>query len=629
MAQRYPLKFLDAYTREDHDLFFGRQPEIEALYEMVFQADLLLLYGASGTGKTSLIQCGLANKFQPYDWMPLSIRRRDDINASLAATLDAAGGQVAADDEDDLGWLSEDLSAPEAEKTATEVRHLSPLARQLRAIYLQHFKPIYLIFDQFEELYILGNREEQAAFIRTVQDILRVEQPVKIIISIREEYLGYLYEFERAVPELLRKKLRVEPMNLEKVRTVVTSIGALADGNIRLAAGQEEQLAQGIFDKIRGQQKSLSIPLPYLQVFLDKLYLSITGDEDRVAEATFTVAALEQLGDIDDVLRDFLDEQVLRIARAQNVKPERVWGLLSPFVTLEGTKEPLAATALAERNDDLDAEQINQLLLALQKSRILRYREEADLYEVAHDSLAKQINAKRSDEEVALLEVRRLIRSQVSIKPEAREYFSGKQLDFMADFLPKLHLEREELDWIAESEAHRKKVEAAEREEQQAKLEAARKRLRNVLGLLLLAVLALVVAGYFYFDAKAQELEAQKQREAAEQQEQIAIEKTREAEEALTIAEREKQAAVLARDSVSVLFESLATETQQREAAERSKVLAEERAALNKIFDQIDGLPDGEEAIGIRRLEQLLRANTYPSSRERIRRKIRALQQKM
>lgn len=100
---RYPIKFLDAYTRKDKDFFFGRNAEIEDLYQMVFQTDLLLIYGASGTGKTSLIQCGLANKFQEYDWMPLHVRRGDDINASLSQALERAGGYTTTDEED-LSW---------------------------------------------------------------------------------------------------------------------------------------------------------------------------------------------------------------------------------------------------------------------------------------------------------------------------------------------------------------------------------------------------------------------------------------------------------------------------------------------------------------------------------------------
>src|SRR5512136_434391 len=85
-----PFKFLDSYTREDRDIFFGRDREIEELYHRVFESRLMLVYGVSGTGKSSLIHCGLANKFQETDWLPLVIRRGRNITESMAAGIKAA-----------------------------------------------------------------------------------------------------------------------------------------------------------------------------------------------------------------------------------------------------------------------------------------------------------------------------------------------------------------------------------------------------------------------------------------------------------------------------------------------------------------------------------------------------------
>ena len=82
-----PFKFLDSYAREDREIFFGRDREIEELYQKVFESKILLVYGISGTGKTSLINCGLANKFEESDWLPISIRRGKDINESLKSEI--------------------------------------------------------------------------------------------------------------------------------------------------------------------------------------------------------------------------------------------------------------------------------------------------------------------------------------------------------------------------------------------------------------------------------------------------------------------------------------------------------------------------------------------------------------
>jgi hypothetical protein len=311
--KKYPLKFLDSYTKADTDIFFGRNEEVDALYEMIFQTDILLLYGASGTGKTSLIQCGLASRFESHDWLDLYIRRGANINESLKNTLNTAGGTV----EKDTDWLDMDL-----EETEVVVeKPLTDLQRQFKTIYLNAFRPIYLIFDQFEELYILGNRAEQQEFVENVKAILALEQPVKMIFSIREEYLGYLYDFERDVPQLLKKKLRVEPMNITKVQEVIAGTTTSEDSNITVKKGELSAFTEIVFEKLQGKdeagntKKRITIDLPYLQVFLDKIYLEITKDNTRTAEAEFSLAALENIGEIDDVLRAFLEEQVVAITQ--------------------------------------------------------------------------------------------------------------------------------------------------------------------------------------------------------------------------------------------------------------------------------------------------------------------------
>ena len=228
MKKQYPFKFLDSYQKEDADFFFGRKEEIDSLYEMIFQTRILVVFGTSGTGKTSLIQCGLANKFQSYDWLALNIRRGSDLNASLDEALcNHSNGKYTFEKKDE--------------------HKIDDLKDKVRSVYKASFRPLYLIFDQFEELYVLGSKEEQTKFIKAIHDILDSDQPVKIIISVREEYLGFMYEFEKKVPQLFRKKLRVEPMTLDKVLSVMKGFNSFENSLVKIDEKDIDRITEGIF----------------------------------------------------------------------------------------------------------------------------------------------------------------------------------------------------------------------------------------------------------------------------------------------------------------------------------------------------------------------------------------------
>lgn len=535
----YPFKFLDSYTAADKDIFFGRDEEIDQLYEMIYQSDILLLYGASGTGKTSLIQCGLASKFQKHDWLEVFVRRHKNLNESLHKSLVAVGGQneVSKQAAEDLDWLNDIME--DGQETNASTKTLSQTQVFLKNIYLKHFRPIYLIFDQFEELFILGNKKEQAQFITTIQEILKVEQPVKLIFSIREEYLGSLYEFEKAVPELFRKKLRIDPMNLEKVKNVVLGATSSKKSIVHINEGEAEAIAEQVFEKIRGAEKTLTIQLPYLQVFLDKYYRHISKDKSKnpTTEATFSLKALAEIGDIGNILRDFLDEQIVEIANNQKCERKTIWKILSPFVTIDGTKEPIGIDTLDQNFPDIPKSLIEHVVIALMNNRILRYIEEEELYEIAHDSLALRIAEKRSDDEIALLEVQNLIKSQSLLKDEARELFSEKQLDFISPFLKRLNLKPEETKLIEESK----------KEVVRAQKEALRKKRVTQISVSIFIAVLIILLGFSWLQtikATSAKTEAEQAEIKADKAKSEAIENLDEAKKAKIEADKAKSEAI-------------------------------------------------------------------------------------
>jgi hypothetical protein len=178
----------------------------------------------------------------------------------------------------------------------------------------------------------------------------------------------------------------------------------------------------------------------------------------------------------------FLEEQVVAISQQLRpkhltLKAEHIWKILSPFVTLDGTKEPISTEVISDKVkntvENSQADLTAALIELLVKSKIIRYLETNETYEIAHDSLAAKIADKRTDEEIALLEVKRLIKSQAALKADAQELFTEKQLNFIEPYLTKLTLETAEKTLIEKSRAAIVAAKIAEKTEQEAELKVA------------------------------------------------------------------------------------------------------------------------------------------------------------
>lgn len=479
MGKKYPFKFLESYEKKDKDFFFGRTQEVDLLYKMIFKTRILVVYGTSGTGKTSLIQCGLANRFNSYDWLSLYVRRGTNLVEALDRTLCANSGNAFAYQKD-------------------QEEGIMNLAEKIEAVYKASFRPVYLIFDQFEELYVLGSKSEQQQFIKAIKKILSIDRPVKIILSIREEYLGHMYEFEREVPNLLRRKLRVEPMNIEKVSQVTQGINDYGDSLVKIKEEDLKAITKEIFERIKGKkEKSLTIQLPYLQVFLDKLYMNQTGDKDHLTPALITMKDLSEIGDIGNVMQDFLVQQVKEIedelnAGKNKANADMIWAILSDFCTLEGTKEPISKKKLAKGLTDIDDKIIFAAVDKFAKRRILRHVEEGDLYELSHDSLALKIMERRSADVVKMLEIERFIKSKASLTGDLRVPFTEKEMIYIEPYLKKLKSKMgpSEKAFLKESE---KKIKSDIRKKKRQERKK-RHRVYWIFGLILFGIL---VGGFF------------------------------------------------------------------------------------------------------------------------------------
>lgn len=316
-----PLKFLDPYLKSDKDSFFGRNVEVKNLYKKVKSNAITLFYGLSGTGKSSVILCGLSNKFDEVDWMPFIVRRTSsqDIITATRRTLD------------------------------NNLDNNANIFELLDDIYSENFRTIYLIYDQLEELFIYGDKAEEKEFITFLQ-ILRNSVPyVRIILVLREEYLAHLSNFEIELPELRDSKLRLEQMEEAEVKEVIANWGN------QLKVEIDDRITSIIVERVRKKAPGYTFPnytesavshiqLPYLQVYFTEILNSL-GRKEEGEKMVLLENDLPSLGEVNDVLTDFIELSVRDIAKTAppETNPEdqeqNVWQVLSALVSYEGTKQ--------------------------------------------------------------------------------------------------------------------------------------------------------------------------------------------------------------------------------------------------------------------------------------------------
>jgi len=337
-----PFKFLDAYSKEDKEIFFGREKETKEIFEKLFKGNLLLIYGASGTGKTSILNCGIANKFQESDWFPVNIRRRNNILESVRKEIDKLA----------LTTIPPETNLPEA----------------FNSLYLDFFKPIYAIFDQFEELFISGSPEERNNFLSFLADLLNRGYNIKIIIIIREEYLAYFSDFEERIPNFFDNRYRVEHMTPTKAEEVIIK----TCNNFDIKIEEPKKVSKEIIKNISSAD-AYRVELTYLQVYLDRLFQQyVTHNQPPVV---FTLTLLDEVGDIKDVLSVFLEEQIAKVE-----EPEVAWTILKAFITSGGTKKTTSIESikkyLEENNKHINEDKIRQYLNQFFTLKIIKYIDE-------------------------------------------------------------------------------------------------------------------------------------------------------------------------------------------------------------------------------------------------------------
>jgi len=393
-----PYRGIHPFRPVDQAIFFARDEETRRLVGLVSVYRGVLLYGDSGSGKSSLVNAGLIPEARRLEFSPERLRVQPRAGEELV--VERSTGE---EDEDEDELLPSVL-APDEDSSARMVLAIDAFEERVRAA-CEQCRPL-LIFDQFEEIVTLfdeaGASDARRRLVEFIVRLLRGSLPVKVLLSFREDYLGRVKELLSACPELVDQALRIAPPTSEALPTIIRGpFDRYPDHFARqLSAVLTDRLVTVLAERFGVGDVSLS----EVQIVCLRLWQS----DDP--EALLAEKGLQ--GILEDYLGEALDGMPTQLRAAATL-------LLAQMVTSAGTRNVISAGDLLQRaqeqEDDITPGLLNQALEDLSQSKLLRRerRRDLDLYEITSESLVPWISRRRS--EFRQLQERRRVRRHLLI----------------------------------------------------------------------------------------------------------------------------------------------------------------------------------------------------------------------
>ncbi len=144
----HPWLGLESFTEATQKYFFGRDAEIADIFVRTSENPLTVLYGQSGLGKTSLLGAGLMPKLKLEGFRPVLLRLRFEKSDPPLV--------------DQVKSILSPAPAPGHITLWEQLHHIASRDAQLST------SPPVLIFDQFEEVFTLGQRAERLEEVRAL-----------------------------------------------------------------------------------------------------------------------------------------------------------------------------------------------------------------------------------------------------------------------------------------------------------------------------------------------------------------------------------------------------------------------------------------------------------------------------
>ncbi|MDZ8054957.1 MAG: eIF2A-related protein [Aulosira sp. ZfuVER01] len=333
-----PYKGLKKFEPEDKDLFFGRDQFLTSLVNELEQSNLILLLGASGSGKSSVIRAGLI-PWLSQKWgsrlVKLIFTPDGDPFESLYGSL--------------LGKYKQTEAQIAREAKADTLTQVVSRLKQTDDYY-------FIFIDQLEELFTSSQPQKRDQFIASLVQLSKTQHDsIKIMATMRADFLDRLSPYAQLIKATDRHRPMIAEMQPDELRLAIEQ--PAAQHGVVLETGLVEEIIQDI----QGQAGYL----PLLQYTLDLLW-ETEVKTNSIQDRTLNISTYRGLGGVRGALQQRVDFIYDALSAQQKLAAQRI------FLKLVGVGEndkldsgwkPIRRRAnISEFNDQLEKDLLEKLV---------------------------------------------------------------------------------------------------------------------------------------------------------------------------------------------------------------------------------------------------------------------------
>ncbi|MEH2421607.1 MAG: caspase family protein [Nostoc sp.] len=324
-----PYMGLSAFYEDDSQYFYGREALTQQLIHQLRDRSFLAVIGASGSGKSSIVQAGVIPQLRlgkqipsSEQWWIRSIRPGANPLEALARRLGGVGGQGGQGEQGEMREQGENYSSSSFHLLLEGIFHQG-IEGFVYWIRNQPHRVVVLVVDQFEELFTLAPTPDRELFLELLLGAVQYAgDRFKLIITLRADFIASCLEVPALAKALQDLSVLVPPkLSLDDYRRVILNPAQ------QVGLKVEPELVEVLLRELNHSPGDL----PLLEFVLEQLW------QYRVAGELTLQTYQEQLGGIKGALErssqavyESLDPQMRECAK---------WIFLSLTQLGEGTED--------------------------------------------------------------------------------------------------------------------------------------------------------------------------------------------------------------------------------------------------------------------------------------------------